>query len=134
MVLIRFECLIYFRIREFTSYDLNSKLKSIQNSALGRLIDMLRTFTDDDELIKELQNIKKVRDYVAHQSLLSGMNNVPEGLPDIDKLVDTDKATMELIERMTEKWKGLDEILNQVSTRREIDEAEQGVVANPYPL
>lgn len=50
-------------------YNPKSKLQSIQNASMGRLIEMFKNYTEDTELISDLREIKKRRDFVAHQSL-----------------------------------------------------------------
>ena len=50
------------------SYDI--PLKSIEDAALGRLIEWYKTFTKDEDLVTQLRKITAMRDHVAHQGLV----------------------------------------------------------------
>ncbi len=107
---------------------------------MGRLIDMLKVFTEEVALISELRYIKKQRDHIAHQSFLLTIRESTDSPLIAAKTSDftvLNERALVLMEEMTEKWKHLDELLNQVSgasERPDIQHAEQGAAANPYPL
>ena len=118
MVLMRLESLVYFRIKEFTSYDLKPKFASIRNSAMGRIIDMLNVYCDDNELITELKRIKKQRDIVAHQSLLMTSNQSKDKESIHLKSTELDKLNKEagvLLQKLSGRWGELDNILNKIT-------------------
>ena len=122
MVLVRLESLTYFRLKEYTPYNLKPRLDSIRSAAMGRLIDMLKIYSDDDRLIADLKEIKKRRDQVAHQSLLmtvEEMNDRETIHLKASELEDMEKSAEDTLKKILEKWKHLDNILNKIS-------AEQG--------
>jgi hypothetical protein len=65
--LIRYHATIQFRVDGLFPYEV--PLKSVEDAALGRLIEWYKSFTRDEDLIKRLRAIKASRDYVAHQGL-----------------------------------------------------------------
>ena len=85
---------------------------------MGRLIDMLKVYSDDNGLIADLKEIKKRRDQVAHQSLLmtvEEINNKETIHIKASKLEDMKKSTDATLKKILEKWKDLDNILNKIS-------------------
>jgi hypothetical protein len=65
--LIRYHATVKFRLDGFLPYEL--PLQSIEDAALGRLIDWYKVYAKNTELIRELRRIKSMRDHVAHQGL-----------------------------------------------------------------
>ncbi len=117
MVLVRLEGLLYFRIKEFTPYHLKPKFDSIENAAMGRLIDMFNIYCDDADLIAELREIKKQRDIIAHKSFLKTFIKLQDK-ESID-LKTTDFETIDkdagiLLEKLVGKAVDLDTILNKI--------------------
>ncbi|WP_457598839.1 hypothetical protein [Hydrogenimonas sp.] len=60
--------IIKIRTREIFIYDYSES--SIDDAAMGRLIEMFKIFYRDDEMIKLLKSVKKDRDYLAHKGYL----------------------------------------------------------------
>jgi len=122
MVLVRLESLTYFRLREYTPYNLKPKLDSIQSAAMGRLIDMLTVYSDDHDLIAELRKIKKKRNQVAHRGLLMTVEemNDRKGIHlKASALEDMKNSSEAVLKRLLKKWVHLDSLLNKIT-------AEQG--------
>ena len=118
MVLVRLESLTYFRLRGYTHYDLKPKIDSIQNAAMGRLIDFLKIYTDDPKLIEDLKVVKKQRDLIAHQSLLMTV----EQLKDDDfiqlkfsELEKVKECSNSLLMKICDRYKDLDKTLNTIA-------------------
>ncbi|MCX4186286.1 hypothetical protein [Methylophaga sp. OBS4] len=66
--LYRCQAIIKFRLWDILPYEV--QLKSIDDAALGRLIDQYKAFTKNEPLIKQLRIIKNHRDFCAHQGFL----------------------------------------------------------------
>lgn len=121
MVLVRLESLTYFRLKDYTYYDLKPKFNSIQNAAMGRLIDMLKIYTDDVNLVTELQKTKKKRDQVAHQSLLMTVEEMNDKeiihlkASELEKLNEFANATLM---KICERWGDLDKTLNEITAEQ----------------
>lgn len=121
MALTRLESLIYFRVKEFTPYDLKPRFSSIRNAAMGRLIDMLKIYSDDAGLIAALRRIKEARDQVAHQALLMTVDEFQDRervdlkISDLKQLYVDAEA---LLQRICEKWGHLDETLNRITAEQ----------------
>ncbi len=85
---------------------------------MGRLIDMLKIYTDDTNLISELRSIKKQRDRVAHQSLLMTVEDMNDKetihikASELEKLHESAKKALMII---CAKWKDLDNTLNKIA-------------------
>jgi hypothetical protein len=47
---------------------------SINEAAMGRLIEMIRIFNDEEELVHLLKSVKKDRDHLAHKGYLLFLN------------------------------------------------------------
>jgi hypothetical protein len=121
MVLVRLESLTYFRLKRYTPYNLKPKLDAIQSAAMGRLIDMLTVYTDDKQLISELRKIKKKRDQVAHRGLLMTVEEVHDNENihlKVSELEDTKESSDAVLEKLLEKWKGLDDLLNKITAEQ----------------
>lgn len=117
MVLARLELLTCLRLKGYTHYDSNPRCQAIQNAAMGRLLDMLKVYVDDPELISNLKKIKKSRDEVAHQSLLltieetKDKEQIHEKTSNMDEL---NEFAMAVLMRLLEHWKDLDKTLNKL--------------------
>jgi hypothetical protein len=120
-VLIRFEALIYIRIKDFTPYNLTPKFRSIENAAMGRLIDMLSIYCDDPELIAKLKDVKKTRNELAHQGFLMAGWEGKEGIerkakaPDLEQV---EEGAAKLIERLGDRWENLEKTLNAIAAEQ----------------
>jgi len=56
------------RLKGLLSY--NAPMASIQDAAMGKLIQYFQVFSDDKTLLKTLNEVKARRDYLAHQGYL----------------------------------------------------------------
>jgi hypothetical protein len=65
--LIRCHATTKFRLDGYLPYHFS--LQGIEDAALGRLIEWYKSYTVNEELIRDLQRIKKTRDYLAHRGL-----------------------------------------------------------------
>lgn len=65
--LIRYHATVKFRLEGFLPYEL--PFQSIEDAALGRLIDWYKVYANNAELVRELHQIKSARDHIAHQGL-----------------------------------------------------------------
>ncbi len=63
--LYRCHAVVRFRLWGLIPYDV--PMKSIDNSALGRLIGQYKTFTKNEGLLTALKTIEKHRNYCAHK-------------------------------------------------------------------
>ena len=118
MVLVRFESLTYFCLRQYTPYNLKPKLSAIQSAAMGRLIDMVTIYVDDKQLIAELRKAKKKRDQIAHQSLLMTFEEATdkESIHVKASELEAMKQSSEvLLKKLLEKVKDLDDLLNKIT-------------------
>jgi hypothetical protein len=133
MILIRLESLTYFCLKPYTPYNLKPKYIAIENSAMGRLIDMLSTYTDDKSLITELRKIKKKRDQLAHRSLLMTVDDVQDKINmylKISELEELTKTSNELLNKLVEKWQGLDGLLNKIAAEQRATPDQRGAHAS----
>jgi hypothetical protein len=126
-VLTRLEVLVYFRIRQFTPYDPKSRLASIRDAAMGRLIDMLTAYCDDADLIAELREIKKQRDDLAHQAFLRVTEQDSQAIIEarVDDLERKNSHAHAILMRIGERWNGLDALLNKITAEQK-DSAGSG--------
>jgi hypothetical protein len=60
--------IIYISIKGVLPYTIPTK--SIENAAMGRLIEYFKQYNDDDEIIKILKKVKKNRDNLAHRGFI----------------------------------------------------------------
>ena len=68
---------------------------SIQNAAMGKLISYFQTFCDNEGLLKSLNEVKKKRDYLAHQGYLLTFEEQNDPKFVSDQLVVLESAYME---------------------------------------
>ena len=121
MILIRLEMLTYICIKKYTPYNLKPKYDSIQNAAMGRLIDMLAIYTDDPQLIADLRKIKKERDKIAHQSLLMTSEEVHDKESihlKASELEDVLVASEKVLKVVLEKWGDIDSLLKEIKAEQ----------------
>jgi len=64
------EKIVSYRVKGYLPYDPTPGIESVQNCALGRLIDKYSRYCDDKPLIAELKEFKKQRDELAHRGFL----------------------------------------------------------------
>lgn len=64
--LLRCHAIVKFRLDGHLPYEV--PVQTIEDAALGRLIDWYKTYTTNQDLIKKLRNIKTERDHLAHQA------------------------------------------------------------------
>ena len=122
MILMRLESLVHFRIKEFTPYDLKPKFSSIRNAAMGRLIDMLKIYCDDDDLISELKRLKKHRDILVHQGLLMTYEEIHDKESIHSKSVDLEKLNedgKEILSKVLARFGELDTTLNKITAEQD---------------
>lgn len=60
--------LIQIRLDGFSTYNYSEN--SINDAAMGRLIDLFKVFCEDSEFIKLLRSVKTDRDRIAHKGYL----------------------------------------------------------------
>jgi hypothetical protein len=119
--LTRLNVLIYFRIKKYVPYDLKANLQSINNAAMGRLIDLYKSYCNDDNLISDLRKIKDHRDKIAHQGLLMTSEEIHD-----EKVVKLKTSEFKEIKKFAEKsmnkllesWKDIETILNQIAAEQ----------------
>lgn len=120
--LIRMHALIYHRIKKYVRYDLKPNVESINNAAMGRLIDMYKIFIDDNDLIADLRRIKKHRDTLAHQGLLMTAEEI-RGEQDIELKVSELEGINELatksFKRLVDSWTSIEAALVKVASEQE---------------
>ena len=66
--LYRQHAIVAMRVKTILPYK--PPFESIQNAAMGKLINYFQTFCDNEGLLKSLNEIKKKRDHLAHQGYL----------------------------------------------------------------
>jgi len=121
MILLRLESLTYFCLKKYTPYNLKPKFAAIQNAAMGRLIDMLSVYTDDQQIIAELRKLKKKRDQIAHKSLLMSVEEVNDKESihlKTSELEDLKEPLEVLLKKLLEKWGNFDDILNKLNAEQ----------------
>ena len=52
------------------SFPYNPSIQSIDNAAMGRLIEYFKVFTNNQELLQNLRELKAMRDKIAHRAFL----------------------------------------------------------------
>lgn len=66
--LYRQHAIVAMRVKTILPYK--PPFDSIQNAAMGKLISYFKTFCDNEELLKSLNDVKTKRDHLAHQGYL----------------------------------------------------------------
>lgn len=66
--LYRCHAIIQFRLWGLLPYE--APLTSVDDAALGRLVEQYKVFTKNEDLIKSLRSIKSHRDFCAHKGYL----------------------------------------------------------------
>ena len=66
--LVRFHATAHFRLAGYLPYKV--PLEAIESAALGQLIKSFKTFSEDGELVRELNKLSGERDHIAHQGFI----------------------------------------------------------------
>ena len=77
-ILLRLDFLKHICTVKYIHYDCNSNDKSIENSAMGRLIEMFKKYCDDKDLITDLRKIKDHRNHIAHKGFVASFKNLQD--------------------------------------------------------
>ena len=91
---------------------------------------MLKIYTDDVNLVTELQKIKKKRDQVAHQSLLmtveemNGKENIHLKASELERLNEFSHATLM---KICERWGDLNKTLNKITAEQRAEANDDSV-------
>lgn len=123
--LIRLHALIYFRIKKYVPYDLKPNIQSINNAAMGRLIELYKIFCDDNDLISDLRKIKDHRDKIAHQGLLmtvEEMNDKDNIKLKTSELEEIDELAKKTLNKMVEFWNYIETTLNHIADEQRTEQ------------
>jgi hypothetical protein len=111
----RCHAIIKFRLDGHLPYD--APTQSIEDAALGRLIDWYKTFTSNQPLIKELRNIKAERDRIAHQAYvltLEEQRNDKFLLEKAEELEATHQRAQACLQGLQAEMEKTDKVVNEV--------------------
>ena len=121
-ILMRYEALVYFRLKGHAYYNLKPRLHSIKDAPMGRLITMLTTYVDDKALIEQLKAIKKKRDHVVHKSLLMELGETDDSAAfplQVSELEDLDTSAQSLFKSLVQRWGDFDETLDRIAAKQQ---------------
>jgi len=119
--LIRLNVLTYFCIKKYVPYDLKPNLHSINNAAMGRLVEMYKIYCDDADLISDLRKIKDHRDNIAHKGFLLTVEEQhdKENIKlEISKLKEINEFAKKRMYKLMKSWEDLEAILNQIAAEQ----------------
>ena len=119
--LIRLNVLTHFCIKKYVPYDLKPNLHSIDNAAMGRLVEMYKNYCDDAGLISSLRKIKDHRDNIAHKGFLMTVEEQhdKENIElEISKLKEINEFAKKLMYKQMKSCEGIEAILNQIAAEQ----------------
>jgi len=112
--LIRCHATTKFRLDGYLPYHLS--FRGIEDAALGRLIEWYKSYTVNEDLIRDLQRIKKTRDYFAHRGLALTVEESSDGVFMSDLLTKLERAQAqadECFEQLKGEMQATDDAVNK---------------------
>jgi hypothetical protein len=128
MILFRYECLIYFRLKRFCDYK--PDITSLEKAPLERLIKRYRPYCGNSDLFNNLNTIKDDRNHIAHESLLMTYEEQQQKDTVHGKTIDLEgkrKTASIVLIKLADQWNVLDQILATVAPASVAEEREEFV-------
>lgn len=131
----RCHAIIKFRLDGHLTYEVPTQ--SVEDAALGRLIDWYKTFTSNTALIKQLRSIKAERDRIAHQAYVLTLEEQRDDVflaRRIGELEAIHERARACLLDLQSEMEGTDKVVNEVYAELRARKTSQGASLPESPI
>ena len=132
--LVRYHATTLFRLDGLLPYKV--PVRAIEDAALGRLVDWMKTYCNNDELLSQLRQVKSKRDRLAHRGLVLNLNQQGDAAfleTQVDELALAHEEAQKCFQLLVAQMETADEIVRRAQQTLAAEKLARGA-APPEPF